>query len=94
MDKNLAYIDPVKCRLCRKCVPECPTDAILEINFPPPRVKEEVAAADDSKATAGAEKAATANAASPGKDKEEGKGKGEASSVKSEDKNEDNTQTT
>jgi Na+-translocating ferredoxin:NAD+ oxidoreductase subunit B len=41
MNNNLAYIDPVKCRLCRKCVPECPTDAILEINFPPPRVKAE-----------------------------------------------------
>jgi Na+-translocating ferredoxin:NAD+ oxidoreductase RNF subunit RnfB len=45
MANNLAYIDPVKCRLCRKCVPECPTDAILEINFPPPKVKEEPAAA-------------------------------------------------
>ena len=40
MENNLAYIDPVKCRLCRKCVPECPTDSILEINFPPPRDKE------------------------------------------------------
>ncbi len=34
MNNNLAYIDPVKCRLCRKCAPECPTNAILEINFP------------------------------------------------------------
>jgi len=41
MDNNLAYIDPVKCRLCRKCVTECPTNAILELNFPPRRVKEE-----------------------------------------------------
>jgi Na+-translocating ferredoxin:NAD+ oxidoreductase subunit B len=41
MDKNLAYIDPVKCRLCRKCVVVCPTNAILEIGFPPPRIKEE-----------------------------------------------------
>jgi Na+-translocating ferredoxin:NAD+ oxidoreductase RNF subunit RnfB len=41
MENNLAYIDPVKCRLCRKCVPECPTNAIHEINFPPRRVKEE-----------------------------------------------------
>lgn len=39
MENNLAYIDPVKCRLCRKCVPECPTNAILEIHFPPPREK-------------------------------------------------------
>jgi electron transport complex protein RnfB len=41
MENNLAYIDPVKCRLCRKCVTECPTNAILEINFPPRKVKEE-----------------------------------------------------
>jgi Na+-translocating ferredoxin:NAD+ oxidoreductase RNF subunit RnfB len=32
---NLAYIDNVKCRLCRKCVTECPTNAIWELNFPP-----------------------------------------------------------
>ncbi len=37
---NLSYIDPVKCRLCRKCVGVCPTNAIHEIGFPPPRVKE------------------------------------------------------
>jgi len=34
---NLAYIDYEKCKLCRKCVPVCPTNAIHEINFPPPR---------------------------------------------------------
>ena len=32
---NLAYIDPAKCRLCRKCAAECPTGAIHEVNFPP-----------------------------------------------------------
>ena len=32
---NLAYIDPQKCRLCRKCAAECPTGAITEVNFPP-----------------------------------------------------------
>jgi electron transport complex protein RnfB len=37
MDNNLAFIDGDKCKLCRKCVPECPTNAILELNFPPPR---------------------------------------------------------
>jgi Na+-translocating ferredoxin:NAD+ oxidoreductase RNF subunit RnfB len=31
---NLAYIDNIKCRLCRKCVTECPTNAIVELNFP------------------------------------------------------------
>jgi len=41
MQNNLAYIDPVKCRLCRKCAPECPTNSILEINFPPKKEKTE-----------------------------------------------------
>jgi Na+-translocating ferredoxin:NAD+ oxidoreductase RNF subunit RnfB len=42
MENNLAFIDSDKCVLCRKCVPECPTNAILELNFPPPRIKEPV----------------------------------------------------
>ncbi len=41
LENNLAYIDPVKCRLCRKCPPVCPTNAIHEINFPPRKAKEE-----------------------------------------------------
>lgn len=43
---NLAYIDPDKCRLCRKCEKVCPTHAIVSVNFPAPRVKEEAAAAN------------------------------------------------
>ncbi len=35
MENNLAFIDSEKCKLCRKCVLECPTGAILELNFPP-----------------------------------------------------------
>ena len=35
LENNLAYIDAEKCRLCRKCVAECPTGGIREINFPP-----------------------------------------------------------
>lgn len=31
---NLAYIDFTKCRLCKKCVNECPTGAIHAVNFP------------------------------------------------------------
>lgn len=31
---NLAYIDADKCRLCRKCVDQCPTGAIHTANFP------------------------------------------------------------
>lgn len=37
---NLAYIDPLKCKLCRKCAPECPTGAIHELNFPERKEKE------------------------------------------------------
>ena len=33
---NLAYIDPNLCKLCRKCVAECPTKAIHAVNFPTP----------------------------------------------------------
>ncbi|HLP04684.1 MAG TPA: Fe-S cluster domain-containing protein [Paludibacter sp.] len=35
LDKNLAYIDAGKCKICRKCVAVCPSAAITEINFPP-----------------------------------------------------------
>ena len=38
---NLAFIDSDKCKLCRKCVPVCPTHAIIEVGFPPRKVKEE-----------------------------------------------------
>ena len=34
--QNLAYIDPNKCRLCRKCVEVCPTKAIQTVNLPTP----------------------------------------------------------
>jgi len=34
LENYLAYIDAVKCTLCRKCVVECPTGSILEINLP------------------------------------------------------------
>jgi Na+-translocating ferredoxin:NAD+ oxidoreductase RNF subunit RnfB len=40
LDANLAYIDPQKCKLCRKCVAECPTGAIIELNFPPRKTVE------------------------------------------------------
>lgn len=40
---NLAYIDPDKCRLCRKCEAVCPKGAIHAINFPPRKPKAEAA---------------------------------------------------
>ncbi|HNP91076.1 MULTISPECIES: Fe-S cluster domain-containing protein [Macellibacteroides] len=39
IENNLAYIDHNKCRLCRKCVDVCPTNAIHELNFPPKKEK-------------------------------------------------------
>lgn len=36
---NVSYIDPDKCRLCRKCVDVCPTHAIVAVNFPVPKVR-------------------------------------------------------
>jgi len=44
IENNLAYIDAFKCTFCRKCVIECPTSCILELNFPPRKSKTEVTA--------------------------------------------------
>ena len=35
LENNLAFIDSEKCRLCRKCVNECPTGAIALIGMEP-----------------------------------------------------------
>jgi len=42
IENNLAYIDAKKCTFCRKCVTECPTNSILEINFAPRKTKVEL----------------------------------------------------
>lgn len=39
---NVAYIDFTKCKLCKKCVSECPTGAIHAVNFPVLPPKKEV----------------------------------------------------
>ena len=39
IENNVSYIDPDKCRLCRKCVEVCPTHAIIAVNFLAPRPK-------------------------------------------------------
>jgi ferredoxin len=41
LENNLAYIDPEKCKSCRKCEPECPKGAIHAMNFPPRKPKVE-----------------------------------------------------
>ncbi len=39
IDNFLAFIHDDKCKLCRKCAPVCPTNCILELNFPPKKEK-------------------------------------------------------
>ena len=34
IENNVAYIDFNKCRMCTKCVDECPTGALVKVNFP------------------------------------------------------------
>ncbi len=41
MENNIAYINFEKCTLCRKCADSCPTSAIIEVNFPERKKKEE-----------------------------------------------------
>ena len=44
VESNLAYIDPDKCRLCRKCEDACPKGTIVAMNFPPRKPKAEAPA--------------------------------------------------
>ena len=46
IENNLSYIDHTKCRMCRKCVDVCPTNAIHELNFPPKKKVEPAVAAE------------------------------------------------
>lgn len=43
VENNVCYIDYNKCRLCTKCVDECPTGGIVKVNFPVKVKKEEQA---------------------------------------------------
>ena len=49
VENNVAYIDPEKCRLCRKCEEACPTNAIVAVNFPPRKEKPAAPAAEAAK---------------------------------------------
>ncbi|HOG06276.1 MAG: Fe-S cluster domain-containing protein [Paludibacter sp.] len=47
IENNLAFIHDDKCKLCRDCVIVCPTNSIIDVNFPRPKqpkvaVEEEV----------------------------------------------------
>ncbi|KGN87803.1 Fe-S cluster domain-containing protein [Porphyromonas gulae] len=46
IENNLSYIDHTKCRMCRKCVDVCPTNAIHELNFPPKKKVEPAVATE------------------------------------------------
>ena len=41
LENNLAYIDPNKCKSCRKCEEVCPQGTIVALNFPPRKPKVE-----------------------------------------------------
>ena len=74
VENNLAYIDPQKCRLCRKCVNECPTGAIKLVGMDPlPKTPKAPAAKPAEGAAAKADAAKPAAAAIKG---------GEAGAVK------------
>jgi Predicted NADH:ubiquinone oxidoreductase, subunit RnfB len=49
VENNLAYIDFNKCKLCTKCVSECPTGAIHAMNFPPKPPKPQKTEAEPEK---------------------------------------------
>lgn len=41
VEGNVAYVDYNKCRMCTKCVEECPTGALVKVNFPVKKVNQE-----------------------------------------------------
>ncbi len=65
MENNLAYIDFDKCTLCRKCVPECPTNAIHEINFRPRKPKPEAPPKQEPETVLATEKSSTQSETKP-----------------------------
>ena len=59
VENNLAYIDPQKCKLCRKCVNECPTGAIRLVGMDPlPKAPKAAPAAPKAETAPAAEKPA------------------------------------
>ncbi len=73
VENNLAYIDADKCRLCTKCVDECPTGAIHKFNFPVKKASAAPAAGAPAAKSAAAPKAEPAKPAAPEKPAEAAK---------------------
>lgn len=68
IENNLAYIDSQKCKLCRKCVNECPTGAIKLVGMEPlPKTPKAPAAKPAEGAAVKAETSAAKSAAAAGK---------------------------
>lgn len=68
IENNLAYIDSQKCKLCRKCVNECPTGAIKLVGMEPlPKTPKASAAKAAEGAAVKAETPAAKPAAAAGK---------------------------
>ena len=68
IENNLAYIDSQKCKLCRKCVNECPTGAIKLVGMEPlPKTPKAPAAKSAEGAAVKAETPAAKSAAAAGK---------------------------
>lgn len=60
LENNLAWIDPEKCKMCRKCEDECPKGAIHGFNFPPRKPKTETATTPKAETTEAAVETKTA----------------------------------
>ena len=68
IENNLAYIDSQKCKLCRKCVNECPTGVIKLVGMEPlPKTPKAPAAKPAESAAVKAETPAAKSAAAAGK---------------------------
>ncbi|MCQ2195996.1 MAG: Fe-S cluster domain-containing protein [Bacteroidaceae bacterium] len=65
LENNLAWIDPEKCKMCRKCEEACPKGAIRGFNFPPRKPKAETADNAQQAAAPKAEAPVAAKAETP-----------------------------
>lgn len=70
VENNVAFIDSAKCRLCRKCVGECPTGAIKMVGLAPLVKKTEAAPTPAAPKATPAPKEATAPKAATEKSNE------------------------